>query len=436
MPRASTRKFVAVLLGVALAGAGLAGCSDDAPAEPTGPVELTFWAWVPGIEATVAKWNQANPDIKVTASKQAQGDELVTKLLTAAQAGTAPDLVQAEYQALPTLVSNDVLADIAAEAGGAKAEFADGVWQTVTLGSTAVYAIPQDVGPMMFYYREDEFKRLGLTVPTTWDEFAATARTVRQKSPKQYLTTFSSADPGWFVGLSQQAGAQWWGVNGDSWTVSINDAATKKVTEYWGGLVTEGAVDDQPMYTPEWNAALNDGTLIAWPSAVWGPGVLSGNAGATKGKWKMAPLPQWNAGEKKTGSWGGSSTAVTANSKHKAAAAKFAIWLNTSEEATTGLIREGGIYPASRKAQEGPALQKAPDFFSNQADFYLTAGQIAETAQGFTFGPNVNVAYSAYKDSFAKAITAKTPFVAALEQVQTTTIEDMRKTGFTVTAGS
>src|SRR5262245_47674150 len=175
-------------------GLALAGCSKDngGGTNPNQKVELTFWTWVPNIDKVVATWNASHPNIHVTASNQAQGDELVTKLLTAAKANQAPDLAQVEYQALPTLVSNDVLADIKAETASAKADFADGVWKTVTLGTDAVYAVPQDVGPMMLYYRSDEFTRLGLTVPKTWDEFAATARAVRTKSPKQFLTTFSS----------------------------------------------------------------------------------------------------------------------------------------------------------------------------------------------------------------------------------------------------
>lgn len=423
-------KVTAVLLAGALAVAGCGGSGSETDSD--GPIELTFWTWVPNIENVVANWNAANPDIQVVPSNQAQGDELVTKLLTAKGTGNAPDLVQAEYQALPTLVSNDALADISAYVGGTASEFAPGVWDVVTLGTDAVYAIPQDVGPMMLYYRQDEFDRLGLTVPRTWEEFADLAREVRTKSPDQYLTTFSSADPGWFVGLAQQAGAKWWGINGDAWTVSVNDAATKKVAQFWGDLVAEGAIDNKPMFTPEWNAQLNDGTLLAWPSAVWAPGVLAGNAADTAGMWAMAPLPQWSAGESKTGSWGGSSTAVTSDSRHAEAATKFAIWLNTNAEATAGLVTEGGIYPAASSAQSGGALASAPAFFSNQPDFYVLAKEIAGTAQGFTFGPNVNVTYSVYKDSFAKAITEGSPFLAALDEMQTATLDDMKASGFTV----
>ena len=123
---------------------------------------------------------------------------------------------------------------------------------------------------------------------------------------------------------------------------------------------------------------------------------------------------------------------MTAGSKHQAAAAKFAVWLNTAAESTALLVKEGGLYPASRAAQSGPALAQAPAFFANQPDFYKLAKEIADTAAGFTFGPNVNVTYSAYKDSFGLAITAKTPFGAAVDKMQTITVDDMKKNGFTV----
>jgi len=427
--RAVALAICALLLAACSSGGGAAGGSGSSSG---GKVELTFWSWVPNLDQVVARWNGAHPDIHVTVSNQAQGDALVTKLLTAAQAGNPPDLMQAEYQALPTLVSNNVVADIAGQVGSAKGRFASGVWNQVTLGTKSVYAVPQDSGPMMLYYRADVFSQLGLQVPKTWDEFAQTARTVRAKAPKSFLTTFSSADAGWFAGLSQQAGARWWTINGDTWKVSINDAATKKVAGYWSGLVAEGAVDKQPMYTPAWNQALNDGTLLAWPSAVWGPGVLAGNAASTQGKWAMAPLPQWSAGDQRTGSWGGSSTAIAAKSKHKAEAARFALWLNTDAQATADLVTAGGIYPADRQAQSGPALQKPPAFFPQQSDFYAQSKRIADTAAAFTWGPDVNVAYSAYNDAFGKAITDGTPFAAAVDQMQQATLADMRKSGFKV----
>lgn len=409
------------------------GGGSDAPAAD-GPVELTFWTWAPNVDKVVETWNAANPDIHVTVNKQDGGDPAITKLLTAVKAGSgAPDIMQTEYQKIPTLVSADALADISGEVADLADQFPEGVWNDVTLGSDAVYAVPQDSGPMQFYYRADIFEQLGLTVPTTWDEYAATAAALQAADPTKYLGTFSATDAGWFTGLSQQAGASWWGIDGDSWTVAVDDEATLKVADYWGGLVESGVIDNKPMYTPEWNAALNNGTQIGWLSAIWAPGVLEGNAPDTAGLWKMAPMPQWDAAKPATGNWGGSATAVTSQSKHPAEAAQFIEWLNASQEGVDLLVEQTGIYPANIPAS-AEALSEPPTFFANQPDFYEIAAQTAKTAGSFTYGPNVNVTYSAYNDEFGKATEAKSQaaFTAAVEAMQKVTLEDLKSSGFNV----
>jgi multiple sugar transport system substrate-binding protein len=431
------RSVLAALLGLALvAGCSSSGSGGDpsgtpgTPA-PGGKVTLTFWAWATNIDKVVAIWNRQHPDIQVKVSTQSQGDTLVTKLLTADKAGNPPDLAQAEYQALPTLVSAGVTADISAAAQAVHGQFSDAAWQLVSFDGKT-YALPQDYGPMMLYYRADLFQKYGLSVPRTWADFADQARALRGKDPKRYLTTFSAGDPGWFAGLAEQAGANWWSIDGQRWRVGIDSGPSQQVARYWGDLVNSGTVQGQPMYTPAWNKAMNDGTLLAWPSAVWGPAVLAGIAPDTKGRWAMAPLPQWTAGEQKTGMWGGSSTAVLAKSKHQEAAAQFATWLNTDPAAIEALVTQGSLYPAATAGQSTPALGKAPDFMPNQPDFYATAKQISATAAAVTWGPNVNVAYGSYRDAFGKAIQAKSDFVAALRTMQTTTVDDMRKLGFDV----
>ncbi|MER7518357.1 extracellular solute-binding protein [Streptomyces sp. NPDC126499] len=440
MPHALHRRRVLAVTAVAtaavLGAATLTACgssgSGDEDETASGPVSLTYWAWAPNMDKVAAIWNAKHPEIKVTVQKQASGDDLVTKIITAAKAHQAPDLVQAEFQALPTLVSNDALADISQEVAGAEDAFAPGIWQQTTLGTDAVYAVPQDSGPLMFFYRTDLFRQYGLKVPTTWDEFAATAKALKTKAPDKSLTTFSANDAGLFAGLAQQAGARWWTTEDQKWKVAIDDAATRKVADFWGGLVKDGAIDNQPMYTPAWNKALNTGEQLAWVSAVWAPGTLTTAAPDTKGKWAMAPLPQWDPARPSTGSWGGSTTAVTNDSKHKAAAAKFATWLNTDPEALTALVREAGIYPAATAAQNGPALAGPPAFFANQPDFYARAAEIAKTTAPAAWGPNVNVAYTAFKDRFGTAAKARSGFDTALAAMQDATVADLKKQGFEV----
>lgn len=421
---------------VAAAALIMTGCAADSGSEGSAddPIELTYWAWAPNLDKVVDIWNDEHPEIQVTVNKQDGGDPAITKLLTAIKAGSgAPDLIQAEYQKIPTLVASDALADLAGtSAADTSGEFPDGVWDSVTLGGDALYAIPQDTGPMMFYYRDDIFTQLGLTVPTTWDEYAATARALHTADPSKFLGTFSANDAGWFAGLSQQAKAEWWSIDGDAWGVGIDEEPTQQVADYWGGLVEEGVIDNKPMYTPEWNAGLNDGTQVGWLGAVWGPGVLSGNAADTAGLWKAAPLPNWGS-DVSNGNWGGSSTAVTSQSKNVDAAVEFATWLNTDPEAVQALVTETGIYPASTKAAAS-ALTEAPEFFSNQPDFYDVAAEAAQAVAPFQYGPNVNVTFSAYNDEFAKAAEAKSrqAFLDAVAAMQQITVDDLESSGFTV----
>lgn len=243
----------------------------------------------------------------------------------------------------------------------------------------------------------------------------------------------SSTIPGLFAGLAQQAGSAWWTTSGETWKVAIDDEASRKVAAFWGGLVAEGVVDNQPMYTPAWNKALDDGTQIAWVSGVWAPGTLTTAAPSTKGKWKMAALPQWTAGGNTTGSWGGSATGVSASAAkggRAEAAAKFATWLNTDPAAVAALVKQAGVYPAATAAQTSGALT-TPEFFPNQPDFYRLAADIAKGTAPAGWGPDVNVAYSTFKDAFGKAAQDKSDFAAALATVRDATVADMKRNGFT-----
>src|SRR2546430_2382713 len=101
--RSRLGKTIATLGGAVL----LAACGGGGGGSSSGgKVELTFWSWMPTGDQVVAHWNSAHPDIPVSFITQAQGDALVTRLLSAARPATPPELAQAEYQALPTLVSN------------------------------------------------------------------------------------------------------------------------------------------------------------------------------------------------------------------------------------------------------------------------------------------------------------------------------------------
>lgn len=434
------RRAVVVLLAAGLlvtataCGGGSGKKSDDAKGEPTakGKVDLTFWDWDPNMDKVVAKWNAAHPEIHVKLSNPAGGDQLVAKMITAHEAKNGPDIAKVEYQSLPALVSKGVVRDITEYTKDTVGKF-----DQPTLKSTVfegkVYGVPQDVAPLMLFYRADLFKKYGLAVPTTWEQYAAEAKTLRSKAPKAYLTNFDAADPGWFTGLAQQAGADWWTTSGTTWKVDIAGAATAKVADYWQGLVDDGAIAKNPSFSPQWNKQMNDGTLLTWISGAWAPAQIGGIAPATKGKWAVAPLPAWTAGDATTGIWGGSATTVTSDSRHPAEAAEFASWLNTDDAAVTEQVKQINVYPAATAGRSLPVLQAAPAFFPNQPDFYAQVKKVAPNARSFQmWGPNVTVTFTGYTDNFSKALQSGGSFTGALAAMQSASVADMKKLGFTV----
>ena len=128
--------------------------------------------------------------------------------------------------------------------------------------------------------------------------------------------------------------------------VSVNDETSKKLADYWGGLVKDGVVSTDPDFTDPWYQGLNQGKYATWLTAAWGPVFLSASAKDTSGKWRAAPLPQWNAGKNKAGNWGGSTSAVIKTTKNPIAAAKFAEFLNTDPESTMMLATQQFLFPA------------------------------------------------------------------------------------------
>ena len=215
--REFTRRDFLKMSGAGLARASLLGSTACGGSTGGGPVELTFWSWVPDIINEVKLFEEAHPDIKIKYVNAGQGEDEYTKLRTAIKSGSgAPDVVQIEFQYIETFRQLDALVDLAEHgANDVKDDFVPWTWGQVSEGSS-VYAIPQDSGPMGLLYRQDIFDEYGLTVPKTWAEFEEQARKLNEANPDIYMSDFL-ADGGWFNGLMWQAGSRPFGLSGTSY---------------------------------------------------------------------------------------------------------------------------------------------------------------------------------------------------------------------------
>ena len=426
------RPLAATLAGLTIVGiAGLAGCSGSDPSSD-GPVQLEYWAWASNSQDIVDQWNKENPDIQVKYTDAGGGSDSSAKLLTANRAGNAPDIALVEYTTLPSMIVAGVPADITEYVSDVEDAFTEGTWAQTTFDGV-VYGIPQDVGPMANVYRADRFEELGVTVPTTWAEFRTAAEAVKAADPAAVIATLPPGEFGFWAGVSTQAGAQWWSSEGDEWTVGIADEPSLEVADFFQALVEDGLVSTDPLLTPEYNAALNSGTMLSWPSAVWAPSVIENVAADTSGGWAMAPLPQWTEGDAAVPYQGGSALVVTTSSEHPEEAAEFAKWLNASEEGNDLMINTQSLYPAAIVGQEMTEGNDPPALMPQQTDFYSVAAEIAADTIPVTWGPNVNLASTVFADELQKAIDNGTPWRDAFIATQEAVIEDMVKSGFTVT---
>ena len=428
----TSRKRI-VALGV-LAALTLTGCAaGSTPGESTdaaactpseGKVDLTFTSWIPGIDKVVDIWNEKNPDVQVTVQTGPNGNGGTYKnFFNQLSAGNAPDLGQIEYDALPNFRVQDGLTDIAGCEGvlDSKDQFIDWTWNQVPFNEEgAVYAVPQDTGPMAMYYRKDLFEKAGIAVPTTWDEYQAAATEIRAEGG--YITNFPQNDVNWFAGLVWQADGQWFSNDGDAWDVTLTSPESEKVADYWQGLIADDLVSKVPAWTDEWNNAYNTGSDWTWISAVWGANSISSGAPDTAGDWAVAPMPQWEAGQNAAGNWGGSSTAVLKGSEHPYEAAQFALWLNTDPEALTALNTEANLYPATKDGLTLPVLAEGVEFYDDQAIYDIFAEAANQTNPDFTWGPTMTQTYSDVADGFGQVLGGTGTLTEALTTGQTKTV--------------
>nr|AXL05835.1 ABC transporter substrate-binding protein [uncultured bacterium] len=443
------RSFLAAMGAVSLGGA-LAACgggdTGGASAQPasqsdidkamTTPTELTFWTWVPDIEEEVALFTKKYPAIKVKVVNAGQGTPHYTKLRTALQAGTgAPDVVQIEFQYIPTFTVIDALLDLRPYGASAlKDAFVDWTWSQVSGQNGEIWAIPQDTGPMGMLYRQDIFDSYGIEVPKTWDDFAAAARTLHTANPDIYLTNFAANQAAAWHGLMWQAGAKpYVSASKSEITLDVDDDATKKLAKFWGGLASDGVVGTETDFTDGWYTGLNNGKYAAWLTAAWGPVFLSGSAKSTAGKWRAAPLPQWDTAKPSSGNWGGSTSAVVKSTKNPIAAAQFAQFLNTDAESAKMFATKQFLFPPTKALLTDPSFVDEPlDFYGGQQVNKVFA-EVGDTVNlSFQWPPFLDQVVTDWVETVGKSLTDKTDAVAALGQWQSRITTFAENQGFTV----
>jgi multiple sugar transport system substrate-binding protein len=437
------RRLLGLGLG-ALGAAALAGCAppgaNPVNAEPTIPaagpgekITLTYWAWLKDLQKVADIWNAKNPNVQVEAVFSLGGNSGgYQKMYSALAAGGGPDLAQVELRSVPEFMLVGGLVDLARYgAEQYRSRYDEAAWDQVTFNG-GVFAIPQDTGPMAWYYQPAVLAKVGGQPPTTWDEWASLAEELHKRDPSVYLEAFSVADASPFMAYAAQAGGKWFTPTENGWIVNLTDDATLTAARFFDKAIDGGYVQTgYDPYSPGWTAAAGNGQIAALTGASWGDALVE-TIGTGAGKWRVAPMPKWPTGSGST-ALGGSSTAILANSRHPKEALDFAVWMTTSPEAIDALIKYCGIGWSPARDYIGAQRQQPSEFFSGQnyntEIFVPAAGQ---QPKDWRWGPITQRTLNALSDNFRRKITAGQSLVDSLRLTQRTTVDTMRQIGLTV----
>lgn len=405
----------------------LSACGSGAGPQP---VRLTFWAWVPGMDKAVDLFNQTHKDVQVTLDSIPPGNRGgYGKMHAAVMSGDAPCLAQMEFQELPSFLLNSELVDLRAYLTQAdRADFQQGTWDLVTFeGGT--YAVPQATGPMALYYREDLLKKWDIKVPTTWQEYREAAVKIRKADPNAYITTFAANDAAPFISLAWQAGTPWINAADDVWHAEVTSPASTKVARFWQDLIKDDLVKVAPQFTPSWYKDLNSGGVVAVPVAQWGEAIMEANAPESAGKWRAAPLPQWEPGGKASASYGGSATSLLRGCEHPKEAVEFALWINRDPRSVETLIKTGYGWPAAISGMSNPQLTKPSAFLGGQRTAQLFTDSANQVPKGWVWWPTFDDTVKILSDRFEQALSGHGTLVDALKAAETRTVEQIRTKG-------
>jgi multiple sugar transport system substrate-binding protein len=447
--RQGARKAAIAITSIAAAAAlTLSGCTPGGGSgNGTGPItdeerekalntetELTFWTWVPDIQDQVDMFEKAYPKIHVKVENVGQGLDHYAKVRTASKAGNGPDVVQLEYQFISSFALSGELLDLTPYGAADIADdYVAWVWNQ-GVANDQILAIPQDSGPLGHLYREDILTAAGVTEsPATWDDYKAAAEKVRDNTDAVIGNMAPNQGAGW-LGLFWQAGVKPFSYDGDKGvTINVNSDKAKEVAAYWQDLIQNDLVSTDPDFTDEWYAGLNQGKYAGWLTAAWAPVFLSGAASDTSGKWRAAPLPQWQAGDEASGNWGGSADAVLKTSKNPIAAYELAKWINHEQEPALLFATQQHFFPTAVSVLEDPEfVGQEPEFYGGQKVNELFAG-ISETVDtDWEWLPFMEFAYTNFNETYGAAVAAHGDLGAGLDAWQDALVEYATQQGFTV----
>lgn len=372
------------------------------------PVNLTIWSWntaAEGLRSTLEGFNKQYPDIKVTV-EDLGNQQVFDKTLAACAAGGdgMPDIVSVEnfeaelfWNRFPDCFANLKELGYTPEI---QAKFPEFKRTELEVGDVA-YAMPWDSGPVAVFYRRDFYEKAGVDPKTinTWDDFIAAGKKISSANPGVIMAQADfNGDSEWFRMISNEQGCGYFSTDGQ--TITINQPACVATLEKVKEMKDAGTLT-----AANWEEKIQSniaGKAASQMLGGWFEGSVRSNAPDLSGKWGVYTMPSLTADGPHAANLGGSSLAISANSKDKQAAWNFLNYALGTNEGQVQMLKAFGLVPSLLTAIDDPFVKQQQPYWGNQeiwVDVLATLPKIVPS-RGTPFQSDADAIYRAVQTRY------------------------------------
>ncbi|WAH38176.1 ABC transporter substrate-binding protein [Alicyclobacillus dauci] len=329
-------------------------------------------------KALIAAFEKQYPNIKVTLQEQNSDTDTDRASLTTAISGGAatPDVYMGDV-VWPAQFASASLAQPLSDVLPSSFfdRFSDGLVQGATYNGK-VFAAPFFVDTAFLFYRKDLLKKVGLPVPTTWEQLESEAQQIQKSGGAEYGFVWQGGDYEGgtcnFVEYLADAGGQ---VLNNNQGALTSQAANKALT-FMQSLIKTGvspkAVDTFQEADAENTFTQGKSVFLRNWSYAWSDSQNAKNSKVV-GEVGVAPLPTFQgSGSNGYSCVGGWDLYVNPHTKNMAATLQFIDWM-TGKDAQTILGKQFSEIPTNKEVATDPALKSVSPVFSNLTNIKYTS---------------------------------------------------------------
>jgi multiple sugar transport system substrate-binding protein len=393
--------IAALLLSACTAAAPAAapGSGTAAPSADTGALKLVEWDYYASGDGN-AVWgglvDGCAKEVGVTVERQAvPRNELITKVLLAAQQKQMPDVLMIDNPDLQEVAATGALApltDYGVDLTGLYANLLDaGSYED------KVYGIAPGINGMALWYNKDLLEAAGVKPPTTWAEVKEAA--AKLTSGEVYGIAFSA--PATEEG-TWQFEPWFWGAGGD--LTKLDSPEGIKALQFWTDLVNDGSASKSVV---QWSQGDVNDQFLAGKAAMQQNGVWNlGSIEASGINFGIVPIPMPEGGAAPGPMGGEVLTIPLTDSAEKMAAAGKLVNCLLSDKNMLAWANQNAYIPG----RESVAQQVAKDR-PNMAPFVeAAAAERSRPGPPANLGPNYSKVSQPLWNAIQAALSgAKTP---------------------------